>query len=112
MKVVRLIVLMLMAMGNIAYCVAEDTVAFRLLSISESEKLILVSRISDKTKFLLDVAAAKIVVDGKPAEIGELKSFTLIKLKWKEREEKRNGVSIDGTVSEIEVSSPTSQTSG
>ena len=111
MKVVRLILLILMVVGNIAYCVAEDAVAFRLLSISESEKLILVSRISDKTKFLLDVAAAKITVDGKPAEIGELKSFTLIKLKWKEREDKRNGVSIDGTVSEIEVAAPAAPSS-
>ena len=106
MKAVRFILMILLVMGNIVCCLAEESVAFRLLSISESEKLILVSRISDKTKFLLDVAAAKIKVDGKPAEIGELKSFTLIKLKWKEHEDKRNGVTINGTASEIEITSP------
>lgn len=106
MKAVRFILVILLIMGSIAYCIAEEEVTFRLLSISESEKLILVSRTSDKSKFLLDVAAAKITVDGKPAEIGELKSFTLIKLEWKEVEDKRNGVPIDGTVSEVEVASP------
>lgn len=108
MKVIRSILMILLIMGNIIYCIAEESVPFRLLSISESEKLILVSRTSDKSKFLLDVAAAKISVDGKAAEIGELKSFTLITLNWKEGKDKRNGVTIDGSVSEIEVTSPSS----
>jgi len=95
-----------MLLGNVAYCMAVETGMFRLLSLSESEKLILVSRTPDKSKFLLDVAASKITVDGKPAEINELKSFTVIQVKWEESDNKRNGIRLDGIAIEIEVESP------
>lgn len=106
MNAVRFFLLWFLILGNIAVCKAEEKVAFRLLSISESEKLILVSKTTDKTKYLLDAAAAKITIDGKPAEINELESFTVIQVQWKKKEEKRNGIRLDGLALEIAVESP------
>jgi hypothetical protein len=37
---------------------------FRLLSITETGKMILISEIPNKTKYVLDAVAAKITVDG------------------------------------------------
>lgn len=107
-KLFLLELLMLLMLGSVTVCQAIETGMFRLLSISESEKLILVSRIPDKKKLLMDVKAAKITVDGEPAEIEELQSFTSIQVQWKESDEKRNGVRLDGTVLEIEVTTPES----
>jgi hypothetical protein len=78
----------------------------RLLSISSSEKLILVSQIPSKTKYLLDAASAKITVDGKPAEFKELKVFSIIQVKMELRKSTRNGVTIDGSAVEIQISNP------
>ena len=108
MKAVRFILLCLLVLGAFVSIKAEEKEQFRLLSISESEKLILVSKISDKSKFLFDVAAAKITVDGKPAEIDALTSFTAIEVKWKKSNSKRNGIRLDGIALEIEVSNPES----
>ncbi|MEJ2109611.1 MAG: hypothetical protein P8Z37_06795 [Acidobacteriota bacterium] len=106
MKVLRYFVLWLLILGGVPSSIAVESGMYRLLSISESEKLILVSRNPDKTKFLLDVKAAKITVDGKPAELEELNAFSVIQVKWNESDDKRNGVRIDGIAVEIEVESP------
>jgi hypothetical protein len=106
MKRLRILVLLLLLTGTVSNCMAVESGMYRLLSISETEKLILVSRIPDKTKYLLDVAAAKITVGGKPAEIGELESYSLIQVKWKKEEDKRNGVKLDGIAVEIQVDPP------
>jgi hypothetical protein len=106
MKVLRYFVIWLLILGAVPSSMAIESGMYRLLSISESEKLILVSRTPDKTKFLLDVAAAKITVDGKPAELDELSSFSVIHVKWNESDNKRNGVRIDGIAVEIKVESP------
>ena len=106
MKAVRFLLIWLLIVGSLAVCQAEEKGAFRLLSISESEKLILVSKTADKSKYLLDAAAAKITVNGKPAEINELESFTVIQVRWKKKESKRNGVRLDGLALEIAVEPP------
>ena len=106
MKILRYFVLWLLLMGAVPGSMAVESGAYRLLSISESEKLILVSRNPDKTKFLLDVAAAKITVDGKPAELEELRSFSVIHVRWNKSNDKRNGVRIDGIAVEIKIESP------
>jgi hypothetical protein len=77
---------------------------FRLLSISNSEKLILVSQTLGKAKYLLDASSAKITVDGKPAEFNELKIYSVIQLKMERQKQSKNGIQIDGKATEIRVS--------
>lgn len=84
---------------------ASELKRFRLLSISESEKLILVSQLPGKTKYLLDASAAKISIDGKPAEFKDLKSFSIIQLKLEPRKSSRLGIRLDGVAMEIQVNS-------
>ena len=106
MKVVGFLVLYLLMTGSITVCHAVESGMCRLLSVSESEKLILVSTIPDKKKYLLEAAAAKITIDGKPAEFEKLESFSVIRVKWEAINEKRNGVPLDGRAIEIEIDHP------
>jgi hypothetical protein len=106
MKGFKYIVLGLLIAGSVTLSMAVESGMCRLLSVSESEKLILVSRTPDKKKFLLDVAAAKITVEGKPAELDELKSFSVIQVQWNKSRDKRNGIRLDGVAVEISVESP------
>jgi hypothetical protein len=78
----------------------------RLLSLSESEKLILVSQIPSKTKYLLDASSAKITVNGKPAEFGDLKAYSVIQVKMVLRKSNKNGITINGSATEIRVLNP------
>jgi hypothetical protein len=75
----------------------------RLLSISESEKLILVSQIPGKTKYLLDATSAKITMNGKPAEFKQLKAFSIVQVKMNLRKASRKGFAIDGAAIEIRI---------
>ena len=93
--------------GLLAFCslsLAVESGSYRLLSVSDSEKLILVSQIPNKTKYLLDAASAKIMVDGKAAEFSELKVFSVIQVKLELRKSSRNGIDVDGAAVEIQVS--------
>jgi hypothetical protein len=85
---------------------AAESCNCRLLSLSESEKLILVSQIPNKTKYLLDASSAKITVNGKPAEFSELTAFSVIQVKMDLRKHKssKNGITINGTAMEIKIS--------
>jgi hypothetical protein len=83
-----------------------ESAKYRLLSVSESEKLILVSRIPDQTKFLLDASSAKITLNGKPAEYKELTQFSIIQVKMKIGKGKKNSVELDGSAVEINISNP------
>jgi hypothetical protein len=73
--------------------------------VSESEKLILVSQIPGKAKFLLDASSAKITVNGKAAEFRELKAFSMLQLKMDVKKLSKNGIGIDGAATEIRISS-------
>ncbi len=84
---------------------AVESGMYRLLSVSKSEKLIVVSNIPAKTRHIFDVAAAKITIDDKPSELGELKSYSLIQIKLDPQKMKRKGIEIDGKAIEIRVSS-------
>ena len=79
---------------------------YRLLSISVSEKMILVSQIPSKTKYLLDASSAKITVNGKPAEFKDLRVFSVVQVKLELRKSSKNGISIDGLATEIRISNP------
>jgi hypothetical protein len=97
-------VVLLLAISSL--CFSVESGMYRLLSISDSEKLILVSQIPNKAKFLLDASTAKITVNGKAAEFRELKIFSIIQVKADIKKSSRNGSDIDGTASEIKISIP------
>src|SRR5512138_3117431 len=82
---------------------AVESGMYRLLSISGSEKLILVSQIPGKAKYLLDAASAKITVNGKPAEFNELKIFSILQVKMELKKSSKNGIGIDGAATEIRI---------
>jgi hypothetical protein len=106
MKSLRRICLIALIGGFCSFSLAVESGMYRLLSISSSEKLILVSQIPGKTKYILDVASTKVTVNGKPAEFKELKSFSIIQVKLQLGKSSKNGIAIDGSAIEINVSTP------
>ncbi len=100
------IVLGLLALYSLSLALAVESGMYRLLSVSDSEKLILVSQIPSKTKFLLDAASAKITVNGKPAEFKELKVYSILQVKADMKKSSKNGIGIDGSATEIKVANP------
>ena len=86
---------------------ALESGSYRLLSVSETETLVLVSRIPDQKKFLLDAAAVKITINDKPAEFKDLALFTIVQVQMDLRRIRKKGVNLDGRVLEIAVSDPT-----
>ena len=86
---------------------ALESGSYRLLSISVSEKLVLVSRIPDQKKFLLDAADVKVAINDNPAEFKDLILFTVVKVQMDRGNNKRKGINIDGRAREIIVSDPT-----
>ena len=99
--------LWLLFIGIIILCpslMAVESGMYRLLSVSESEKIILVSQIPGKTKYLLDAASAKITIDGKAAEFNELKEFSILLVKIELRKSSKNGITLDGVATEIKIS--------
>jgi len=95
---------MMCLIGLCVFCMAVESGTYRLLSVSDSEKLILVSQIPSKKKYLLDAASAKITVNGKPAEFKELKAFSIIQVKLDLRKASKNGIDLDGAATEIRIS--------
>src|SRR5262245_29585042 len=85
---------------------AVEAQRFRLLSVTETSKMILVSEIPAKNKLVLDASSAKIMVDGKPAEFQELRLYTVIQVKFDARKSSKDGISMDGVATEIKVSTP------
>jgi hypothetical protein len=106
MKHIKPFGLAIFFLGVISYSLAVESGMCRLLSVSESEKLILISQIPNKTKFLLDAASAKITVNGKPAEFRDLVVFSTIQVKMELRKINRKGIDLDGVATEIQISIP------
>ncbi len=79
---------------------------YRLLSITNSGKLILVSEIPTRTKYVVDASTAKITVDGKPTEFQDLKAYTVIRLTFEPKKSTKDGIDIDGVAKEIAISTP------
>lgn len=79
---------------------------YRLLSVADSGKLILVSQIPNKIKYVLDATSAKITVNGKPAEFQDLKSYVVIQVKFELRKLSKEGIEVDGIATEIRVTVP------
>jgi hypothetical protein len=103
MRIIGCICIALCLIGILSSVLAVETGMYRLLSVSDSEKLILVSQIPGKHKYLLDAASAKITVNGKPAEFKELDSFSVIQVKIELHKSSRNGINLDGLAKEIKV---------
>ena len=85
---------------------ALEAGSYRLLSVSETEKLVLVSRIPDQKKFLLDAADVKITINDKPAEFKDLILFTIVQVQMDTGRKKRKGVNLDGNARVINISDP------
>lgn len=88
---------------------ALESGSYRLLSISVTEKLVLVSRIPDQKKFLLDAADVKVTINDKPAEFKDLILYSVVKVEMNQSKSKRKGVNIDGRALEIAISDPAGQ---
>ncbi len=99
-----------MALGLASVCVAVEPDMYRLLSIATSSKMILVSQIPNKAKYLLDASTAKITVDGKPAEFQNLQAYTIVQVKFELRKSSKDGIEIDGVATEIRVTTPQAKT--
>jgi hypothetical protein len=103
MKKIRWVWMLAVLSGFSPFSLPVESGMYRLLSISDSEKLILVSQIPSKTKYLLDASAAKIMVNGKAAEFKELQIFSVIQVKLDLRKSSKNGIAIDGLATEIKI---------
>jgi hypothetical protein len=84
---------------------------YRLLSVSQTTKIILVSKIPDKTKYVLDASTAKITLNDKPAELADLQSFTVALVKFELKKGSKNGIEIDGVATEIKITNPDKESS-
>lgn len=106
MKKYRLLSIMISLFACCIFSFAVESGNCRLLSISETEKLILVSQIPSKTKYLLDATSAKITVNGKPAEFKQLQKFSIVQVKMDIRKSSKNGFPLDGHATEIRIIDP------
>jgi hypothetical protein len=103
-KMLFLSLMLLFIAGAAITAFAVESGQFRLLSVSDSTKLILVSQIPNKTKYILDATSAKITVDGKPAEFPTLDFYTIINIKFDLRKGAKDGIETNGVVTEIRIS--------
>lgn len=104
---------------------AIESGIYRILSVSDSIKLILISEPVSKTatpapkratvaagkdastvKYVLDASAAKITVNGKPAEFKDLKYYAAAQVKFQLHKDSKEGIPIDGKATEIKIIIP------
>lgn len=79
---------------------------YRLLSVTQTTKMILISELTTKTKYVLDASTAKITVDDKPAEFEDLKEYSVIRVDFQARKTSKDGIDLDGVASEISIKTP------
>ena len=109
MKRIRSFSLLFTLIWMMAICLPVPAVelgGYRLLSVSETEKLILVSQLSDQKKFLLNAADVKITVNGKSVEFKDLSQYAIVQVQMKLSKTKKNGVNLDGIATEIAINIP------
>ena len=106
---------------------AIESGIYRILSVSDSIKVILISQRIDKQaapavatkksavapgkgdqtiKYVLDASAAKITVNGKPAEFKDLKYYASAQVKFELHKDSKEGIPIDGKATEIRIIVP------
>ncbi|MGD0307660.1 MAG: hypothetical protein ABSC02_00080 [Acidobacteriota bacterium] len=102
-KCIVLIVIILLAQATLN---AIESGQYRLLSVTDVQKWILISQSPEKPKYILDASTAKITVDGKPAEFKELSRFSVINVKFEFKKSSKDGITVDGVASEIRILTP------
>jgi hypothetical protein len=102
-KCIVLIVIILLTQATLS---AIESGQYRLLSITDVQKWILISQSPGKPKYLLDASTAKITVDGKPAEFKELSHYSVVNVKFEFKKSSKDGVNVDGVASEIRILTP------
>jgi hypothetical protein len=85
---------------------ALESGQYRLMSVTEVSKMILISQNPAKPRYLLDASTAKITVDGQPAEFKELSRYSIVNVKWELKKSTKDGIDLDGVASEIRVLTP------
>jgi hypothetical protein len=103
-KKIALMALTMMIGGGLLAAVEGDK--YRLLSVSSTSKMILISHIPNKTKYVIDAATAKITVDGKPAEFPSLLSYSVVHVKFELKKTTKSGINLDGVATEIRILTP------
>jgi len=106
MKAIRIAGLALCLGAVCSLCLAVESDVYRLLSVSVSAKMILITQPASKSKFLLDATAAKLTLDGKPTEFKNLGDYSVIHVKFETKKSEKDGVSLDGVATEIRVLTP------
>jgi len=99
-------VLLIIALLLPALAAALESGQFRLLSVAETQKWVLVSQAPGKPKYILDASTAKITVDNKPAEFKDLGRFSVINVKFEFKKANKDGITVDGVATEIRVLTP------
>ncbi len=100
------LILLMIACTSLLPAFAVESGQYRLLSTTVSCKLILVSQIPSKTKYILDASTAKITIDDKPAEFQNMQAYTIVNVKFELKKSSKEGIEIDGIASEIKISTP------
>ncbi len=85
---------------------ALESGQFRLMSVVEAQKWILISQTPGKPKYILDASTAKITIDGKPAELKSLSNYSIVNVKFEFKKSTRDGITVDGVASEIRILTP------
>jgi hypothetical protein len=100
------LMLILAGIGFVTSTLAVESGQFRLLSTTVSCKLILVSSIPSKNKYILDASSAKITIDGKPGEFQNMQAYAIVQVKYDLKKINKEGIDIDGVATEIKISTP------
>ncbi len=106
MRAIRIIGLVLCLAAICGLCLAVESDVYRLLSVSVSAKMILITQTATKTKYLLDATSAKLTLDDKPTELKNLIDYSVIHVKFQPGKSERDGISLDGIATEIRILTP------
>jgi len=119
----RLAGIVVLIIGLPLISVAIESGIYRILSVSDSIKLILISqpvskdvapgtkrstaKAGDQTiKYVLDASAAKITVNGKAAEFKDLKYYAAAQVRFELHKDTKEGIPVDGKATEIKIIIP------
>jgi hypothetical protein len=76
---------------------------YRILSISTTENIILLSDLDSRNRLMLDAAKAKIIIDGKESDLKNLQKFNSATFQIKRSPKTFRGHELDGQVVRAEI---------
>jgi hypothetical protein len=91
----------LLALSLSVVSLALDSSIYRLLSVTRSGKLVLISQPGTKVRYLLDAANAKITMNGKPVEFKDLNDYVTVQVQFDLAKSSKDGIEVDGVAREI-----------